>query len=371
MAYGILHEVLALGVNSNASDWHIKEHSPVNLRIEGKMVATDLTPDNELMLKIIDEMIDGDERKKKKFFDTGDIDLSYVEEDVGRFRVNIHRQRGNHGITMRHVKTRIRTFEELAVPPFLRKLADSERGIIIISGTTGSGKSTTLAAMLDHINQSMRKHIITVEDPIEYEFFDKQSFFEQREVGLDTITFYSALTHALRQDPDVIMVGEMRDKESFEAALQAADTGHLVLTTLHSSTASQAVNRILDFYEFAEQGPIRDALALNLRAIVAQRLIPKAFGGGVVPAVEIMINTAIIRKLLEDNRLENLAEAIEVSQDEGVQSFNKCLYNLVNNGDITEEDAMLAASNPDALKMRLKGIMLDSSQSGILNKGRH
>jgi twitching motility protein PilT len=365
MAHGILHEVLALGVGSNASDWHIKENAPVALRIAGKLVDTDLVPDSDLMDKIIEEMIEGDERLRSKYFETGDLDISYVEEEVGRFRVNIHKQRGEKGITMRHVKTEIMNFEQLGVPPVIEKLAESERGIIIISGTTGSGKSTTLAAMMQHMNNNFRRHIITVEDPIEYEFFDNKSFFEQREVGLDTISFYSALVHALRQDPDVIMVGEMRDKESFEAALQAADTGHLVMTTLHSSTASQAVNRILDFYEHAEQGPIREALSVNLRAIVAQRLLPRAFGGGVVPTIEVMINTPLIQKLLTENRLDKLAGAIAGSRGDGMQSFNQSLYGLINNGDITEEDAMRSSSNPEALKMNLKGIFLDEDNKII------
>ena len=218
----------------------------------------------------------------------------------------------------------------------------------------------TLAAMIEHINQNLRKHIITIEDPIEYEFKDKKSVIEQREVGLDTETFYSALVHVLRQDPDVIMIGEMRNKESFDAALQASDTGHLVLTTLHSTNASQAVTRILDFYEKSEQDSIRSALAINIRAICAQRLLPRAIGGGVIPAVEILINTALVRKLINENKLEKLPAAIENSKDDGMQSFNQSLLGLVNEGLITEEDALKAATNPEALKMNLRGIFLDS-----------
>nr|HPN84902.1 PilT/PilU family type 4a pilus ATPase [Victivallales bacterium] len=277
-----------------------------------------------------------------------------------RFRVNIHRQRGICSVTMRHVKSDVMDFDKLGVPASLKKIAESERGIVIVSGTTGSGKSTTLAAMIEHINMTMRKHIITIEDPIEYEFKDKKSVLEQREVGLDTETFYSALVHVLRQDPDVIMIGEMRNRESFDAALQASDTGHLVLTTLHSTNASQAVTRILDFYEKNEQDAIRSALAINIRAICAQRLLPRAFGGGVIPAIEVMINTALIRKLMNENKLEKLPAAIENSRDEGMQSFNQSLLGLVNEGLVTEEDALKAATNPEALKMNLKGIFLDS-----------
>jgi len=220
--------------------------------------------------------------------------------------------------------------------------------------------------MIEYINLNVRKHIITIEDPIEYEFFDKKSFIEQREIGIDSESFFSALKHALRQDPDIIMVGEMRDKESFQAALQAADTGHMVLTTLHATNASQAVNRILDFFPHAEQDSIREALALNLKAIVAQRLMPRAFGGGVVPAVEIMVNTPIVKKIIGDNKLDKLAQAVEATDEAGMLSFNRSLYNLVNSGEITVEDAMEAATNPETLKMNLNGIFL-SSEKHIIN----
>ncbi|OGV45801.1 MAG: twitching motility protein [Lentisphaerae bacterium GWF2_44_16] len=363
MAESLLHEVLALGVNSKASDWHVKENSPVTLRISGNLVDTDLVPDRELMERIIQEMIP--QEFMKKFVETGDVDASYVEDNVGRFRVNIHRQRAMYCIAMRHVKTEIMNFEQLGLPPAVKSIADAVRGVIIISGTTGSGKSTSLASMIEHINMNSRKHIITIEDPIEYEFFDKKSFIEQREIGLDSISFYSALVHALRQDPDVIMVGEMRDRESFEAALQAADTGHLVLTTLHSSNASQAINRILDFFPHEEHRAIREALSLNLKAVIAQRLMPRAIGGGVIPAVEIMTNTPMVRKLLEDNKLDKLALAVEGGGDSGMQSFNQALFKLINAGEITVEDAMLAATNPESLKMNLKGIFLDTSNQII------
>lgn len=361
--HSILHDVLALGVNSKASDWHIKENSPIALRIAGTLVDTDLKPDAELMERIINEM--ASESLLSTYHENGDLDLSFVEEGIGRFRVNIHRQRGSNSITMRHVKTEIMDFEQLGLPPVIKKISEIPRGIVIISGTTGSGKSTTLASMVENINRTSRKHIITIEDPIEYEFFDKKSFIEQREIGLDSVSFYSALVHALRQDPDVIMVGEMRDRESFKAALQASDTGHIVLTTLHSSTASQAINRILDFYPNTEQVAIREALALNLKAVVAQRLMPRAMGSGVIPAIEIMVNTPMVRKLIEENRLEKLAVAIENGAEDGMQSFNQALYKLVNDGEITVEDALEAATNPESLKMNLKGIFLDSNQQII------
>ena len=355
----MLHDILAEGVKAGASDVHIKEGSPIRFRLDGSLVDCNFAPDREFMDAVIGEMVR--EPDKLHFLSQeGDLDLSFVEDEVGRFRVNIHHERGGKCLTMRHVKSRILNIEELNLPPVMHEIADLPRGIIILSGTTGSGKSTTMASMLQLMNHKFSRHVITIEDPIEYEFSDDKCFFEQREVGIDTVSFRSALKHALRQDPDVIMVGEMRDKESFEAALQAADTGHLVLTTLHASTAPQTVNRILDFYESAEQGPIREALAINLRAIIAQRLLPKAFGGGVVPTVEVMLNSASIRKMMLENELDKLPTLIEASTNEGMQSFNQSLYRLVNAGMITEEDALTASSNPDQLKMNFKGIFLSA-----------
>ncbi len=361
---GLLHDVLAEGVKAGASDVHIKENSPIHYRIDGDLVDCNFVPDGDYLDAVINEMVT-DQNHLSKFMQHGDLDISYVEPEVGRFRVNIHRERGGKCLTMRHVKSKIASANELNLPPVIQQIAEAPRGIVILAGTTGSGKSTTLASMLQHVNENFNRHIITIEDPIEYEFFDSKSFFEQREVGIDTISFNSALKHALRQDPDIIMVGEMRDRESFEAALQAADTGHLVMSTLHSSTAPQTINRILDFYDREEQDPIREALAINLKAIVAQRLVPKAFGGGVVPAVEIMVNNATIRKLIQENNLEKLLTVIEGSGNEGMQTFNQSLLQFVNDGMITEEDAMINSNNPDQLKMNMKGIFLGSDRSII------
>ena len=354
-----MHDILELGVNSRASDFHIKEGSPVTIRIDSRLVGTDMIATKDFIDKVAWLMLSTDELKRR-FAETGDADLSFVEDDVGRFRVNIHRQRGAVSLSMRYVKKNILSIEELGVPQSVKRIAESERGIVIVSGTTGSGKSTTLASMIEYINRNFRKHVITIEDPIEYEFHDSESIIEQREVGLDAVDFASALKHVLRQDPDVIMVGEMRDKESFDAALQASDTGHLVLTTLHATNATQAISRILDFYERSEQDTIRGALAINVRSIMCQRLIRRAFGGGVVPAIEIMLNTPMVKKLIEENRVEKLPAAVETGSEDGMQSFNQSLLGLVNEGLITEEDALKMASNPESLKMNLKGIFLDS-----------
>ena len=360
MARSVMHEILELGVNSRASDWHIKEGSPVTIRIDSRLVSTDMIATDDFIDKVSALMLSTDELRRR-FNETGDADFSFVEDDVGRFRVNIHRQRGLVSLSMRHVKSKILSLDELGVPQAVKRIAESERGIIIVSGTTGSGKSTTLAGMIEYVNQNFRKHIITIEDPIEYEFRDAESIIEQREIGLDTVNFAGALKHVLRQDPDVIMVGEMRDKESFDAALQASDTGHLVLTTLHATNATQAISRILDFYERAEQDAIRSALSINIRSIMCQRLIRRAFGGGVIPAIEIMLNTPIVRKLIEENRVDKLPSAVETGREDGMQSFNQSLLGLVNEGLITEEDALKMASNPESLKMNLKGIFLNSS----------
>ena len=359
MGICVIHDLLELGVNSNASDWHIKIGHPVVLRIEGALVDTDFTPDLACIDQILKDMVSAKEMLVK-YHETGDLDLSYVEDNVGRFRVNVHQQRGTPAFSLRHVKTNIMSLDELGLPEVIKKIAEAKRGIIILGGTTGSGKSTTLAAMLEHLNLNFRRHCITIEDPIEYEFEDKKSVFEQREIGIDTDNFQEALIRVLRQDPDIIMVGEMRNRESFDAALQAADTGHLVMTTLHATTAAQAVTRILDFYDFNEQGSIRLALSMNLYAIICQRLLPRAFGGGVVPGAEIMINSPMVKKLLEHDQLEKLPAAIENGREDGMQSFNQSLLGLVNDGHITEEDAMLAASNPEALRMNLNGIELNT-----------
>jgi twitching motility protein PilT len=265
------------------------------------------------------------------------------------------------------VKAHAPSFDELHLPEQLGEIASAERGIILVSGSTGCGKSSTLAAMIDHINQHEKCHIITLEDPIEYVFEDKQSVIEQREVGLDTLSFERALVHVMRQDPDVIMIGEMRDSQSFMAALAAADTGHLVLTTLHTTTAYSAIGRILDFFPAHERDQIRRQLAANLQAVICQRLVP-AIAGSVVPAVEIMVNTPTVRKLLDENRLDTLFAAIETGGEDGMQTFNQSLYKLVKAEMITEENALARATNPDSLKMNFRGIFLDESRR-ILSSG--
>jgi twitching motility protein PilT len=298
---------------------------------------------------------------KKRLDEEREIDFSYFVPGVGRFRTNLYQQRGQWCLAMRFVKTIVPSFEELGLLPQVRKIAESPRGIVLVAGATGCGKSTTLAAMIEHINSNFKKHIITLEDPIEYVFEDNQSVIEQREVGLDTLSFHHALRNVLRQDPDIIMIGEMRDDISFSAAMSAADTGHLVLSTLHTTNASQSISRILEFFKAEEREQIRRQIAATLYAVVCQRMVG-TLDGKSTPALEILINTPMVKKLLEDNRLDKLPAAIETSVDDGMLTFNQSLFDLVKAGRVTEKEAMSKATNPQALEMNFKGIFLDEGR---------
>ncbi|RME95382.1 MAG: type IV pilus twitching motility protein PilT [Verrucomicrobia bacterium] len=356
----LFHRILKTAVEGNASDIHLKIGGPVYFRIDGELVAIEApVPTEEWMQNVIDHFVPP--HAKARLEKDREVDFSYYVPEIGRFRTNVFQETGRWAIAMRYVKTQVPSFEELGLLPVLKKLAESPRGIVLVSGTTGCGKSTTLAAMIEHINSTQKKHIITLEDPIEYVFEDNQSVIEQREIGLDTPSFQMGLKHVLRQDPDVIMIGEMRDAVSFMAAINAAETGHLVFSTLHTTSAAQAVSRILDFFKPDERDQVRRQLVGTLRAIICQRMALK-IGGGVVPALEILINTPTVRKLLEENRLEKLPAAIETGVDDGMQTFNQALFNLVKEGKITEEEALNKASNPQALEMNFKGIFLDEAR---------
>jgi len=352
----IFRRVLATAVEGGASDVHIKIGTPIVFRIHRQLIAIEAPiPTVEWMASIVENICP--KHLKKRLEDEHEIDFSYFLQGVGRFRTNLFQQRGHWCLAMRYVKTQVPAFEELGLLPILKNIANSPRGIVLMAGSTGSGKSTSLAAMIEHINASSRKHIITMEDPIEFVFEDNQSIIEQREVGLDTLSFERALKNVLRQDPDVIMIGEMRDAISFQAAMSAADTGHLVLSTLHTTNASQAVGRILDFFKQEERDQVRRQLAGTLQAIICQRMVG-AIAGGVVPAQEILINTATVRKLIEENRLSQLGAAIETGVEDGMQDFNKALLDLVQAGKVTQEEALSKASNAQALEMNFQGIYL-------------
>jgi twitching motility protein PilT len=360
-----LHSLLKFAVNMGASDVHVKPDHHATIRISGELFPVQVDPPTkEQVAEIVKFMLP--KHLESRLDREKEADFSYIDPALGRFRVNVFYQRGLLSFAMRYVKTKVPSFKELNLPEQLGTIAKAERGIILVTGPTGCGKSSTLAAMLQFINENEKCHVITLEDPIEYIFEDKQSVIEQREVGLDTLSFERALVHVMRQDPDVIMIGEMRDSFSFMAALAAADTGHLVIATLHTTTAYSAVGRILDFFPAQERDQIRRQISTNLCAIICQRLVP-SIAGSVVPAVEIMINTPTVRKFIEENLLDKLAAAIETGTDQGMQTFNQSLYKLVKARVITEEEALSKATNPEALNMNLRGIFLDESRRILAN----
>ena len=356
----IFHRILQAAIEGGASDVHIKIGGPVIFRINRQLVAIESpTPTTEWVNKVVDTITPM--HMKKRLEDDREIDFSYFVPGIGRFRTNLFQQRGQFCLSMRYVKTQVPSFEQLGLLPQLRKIAESPRGIVLLAGSTGCGKSTTLAAMIEHINAGFKRHIITLEDPIEFVFEDNQSVVEQREVGLDTLSFEAGLKHVLRQDPDIIMIGEMRDALSFMAAMSAADTGHLVLSTVHTTTAAQSVTRILDFFRADEREQVRRQLAGTLQAVVCQRMV-NTVTGSVTPALEIMINTPTVRKLIEENRLDKLPAAIETGTDDGMLNFNQALFQLVKDRKVTEKEAMAKATNPQALEMNFKGIFLDEGR---------
>ena len=308
----IFHRILQTAIDGGASDVHLKIGTPVIFRINRLLVAIECpAPTEEWLNKIVHAIVP--QHAKKRLEEDREVDFSYFVPGVGRFRTNLFQQRGQFCLAMRYVKTQIPSFQQLGLLEMVKKIAESPRGIVLLSGSTGCGKSTTLAAMLEHINSNFKKHIITLEDPIEFVFEDNQSVIEQREVGLDTLSFEFGLKHILRQDPDIIMIGEMRDATSFSAAMSAADTGHLVLSTVHTTNAAQSIGRILDFFKSEERDQVRRQIAATLQAVICQRMV-NTVSGSVLPALEIMINTPTVRKLLEENRLDKLPAAIETAR---------------------------------------------------------
>ena len=360
----LFKKILKLAVDGGASDIHVKVGTPVILRISRQLIAIECPfPTAEWMANVVKNIVPP--HLTERLLADREIDFSYNIPGIGRYRTNLFQQRGEWCLAMRYVKASVPTFEELGLLEQIKAIADSPRGIVLLAGTTGSGKSTTLAAMIEHINAHSKKHIVTLEDPIEYVFEDNQSVIEQREVGLDTQSFHHALKHVLRQDPDIIMVGEMRDALSFTAAMSAADTGHLVLSTLHTTNAAQSVSRILDFFKAEEREQVRRQLVGTLRSVICQRMVG-TIDGKMTPALEILINSPTVRKLMEENRLDKLPAAIETGTEDGMISFNQSLFNLVKEGKVTEKEALAKASNPQALEMNFKGIFLDEGRR-ILN----
>lgn len=356
----LFHRILKTAVDGGASDVHLKIGTAVIFRINRQLVAIECPfPTKEWMNKVVENITPSHLHQKRD--EEREIDFSYFEQGIGRFRTNLFQQRGQWCLAMRYVKTQVPSFEELGLLPQIKKMAEAPRGIVLVAGSTGCGKSTTLAAMIEHINANSKKHIVALEDPIEFVFEDNQSVVEQREVGLDTLSFHHALKHVLRQDPDIIMIGEMRDSTSFTAAMSAADTGHLVLSTLHTTNAALSITRILDFFRADEREQIRRQLAGCFQGVVCQRMVTSV-SGGLTPALEIMINTPTVKKLIEDNRLDKLGAAIETGTEDGMLSFNQSLFQLVKDGKISQKEALAKASNPQALEMNFKGIFLDEGR---------
>src|ERR1700728_360085 len=339
-----VHAALRKLVASGGSDLHLKVNSSPLYRVQGVLGPDQSVPvlsaqDTEQALH---ELLH-DQAKLKEFAEEHEVDFSFEIADVARFRVNAFRQRGLISLACRAIPTKISTIEELALPPVVRELAEEERGIVLLTGTTGSGKSTTLAAMIDHMNHTMSKHIVTIEDPIEFVHSDKRSVINQREVGMDTASFKRALRRVLRQDPDVILVGEMRDEETVQTALSAAETGHLVLSTIHTVDATESINRMLDFFPPHQHQQARSMIASTLRGVISQRLVPSADGGR-VPVCEILRMTGRARdKILKPSESIDLTTVITEGGYDGMQTFDQALYTHVTAKRITVEDAMAAA----------------------------
>jgi twitching motility protein PilT len=367
-----LNEILQIALRGGASDIHLKAGLPPMFRVDGSLVP--LKDGKRLPPEEVARMAFGimNEFQKEKFKTSNEVDLAYGVPGLGRFRVNVFQQRGTIGAVLRVIPFKIMSVKELMLPPALEKIALEERGLILVTGTTGSGKSTTLAAMIDHINSMETNHIITVEDPIEFLIRDKRSIVNQREIGVDTLSFSQALKSALRQDPDVILVGEMRDIETIETALLAAETGHLVMSTLHTLDASETINRIISAFPPHQQKQIRIQLGSVLRAVVSQRLVPRADGKGRVAAVEIMKTTARIKELIEDkDRTKEIPDAIAQGNIAyGMQTFDQSLMQLVRGGLIMYQEALRQASNPDDFALRYQGVSstADSKWEGFDQK---
>ncbi len=356
-----LIEILKSMVKAGASDAHFKVGRAPVLRVKKELNSSAFAVlTNKDIEKIAYFMMK--ERHRKEFEKKNEIDFSYQLPEVGRFRVNVFRQKGDVGIVMRTVKNKVPTFEELMLPPIFKNISLFERGIVLVTGASSMGKSTTLAAMIDFINNKKKCHIMTIEDPIEYLHEDKLSLINQREVGLDTESFSHALRYVIRQDPDIILIGEMRDAETFQTALSASETGHLVFSTLHASDTSQVVDRILDFFPISQHNMIRMQLSFNLKAIACQRLMPRADGAGVVPAIEVMIVNSTIEKMIRENKTDRLLNTLQSFSDQGMLTFNQSLVNHVKAKNITLETALANSSNPEALTMNLKGIYLDENR---------
>jgi len=355
-----IHGLLSLAVENMASDVHIKSNKPAFLRLSGGLESVEMdpiTPDQ--VREFIQHSV------PKEFYETWlnkrQVDYSYSAPGIGRFRVNGFLQRGLPSVVMRYVSDHPPTFEDLNIDgDVLSNLCKQKNGIVLLCGATGSGKSSTLASMINYINHHFDRHVVTLEDPIEYTYTDAKSIINQREIGIDCPSFAEGMRAVLRQDPDVILVGEMRDQETFETALQASETGHLVFGTIHASSTQQAIQRLFEFFPVERKQSLQRQLAGTLRAAITQKLLAALEGGGRMPVSEAFIVDALGRKTIKDGEFDKIESVIEASQDNGSKTFNQDFFRLVKNGLISKEDALENSPNPRQLEMNLKGIFLSS-----------
>jgi twitching motility protein PilT len=353
-----VNDLLKIAVDSGASDLHLKVGTFPMMRVRGSLVPAleDKRLEHEEMVSMAAAVLPVGYRDK--FKEQHEVDLAYSVAGLGRFRCNAFQQRGTIGMVFRVIPRNVTTIDDLALPPVLKKIAKEERGLVLVTGATGSGKTTSLAAMIDEINSTRTAHIMTIEDPIEYLHRDKKSVINQREIGVDTNSFSLALRSALRQDPDVILVGEMRDFETIQTALVAAETGHLVFSTLHTLDATETINRIIAVFPPHQQKQIRLQLASVLRAIVSQRLMPKPKGEGRVPAVEVLTSTAFIRDCIADREKTHLIHGAiaQGTSQYGMQTFDQSIFSLYEQGFVELEEALRWASNVDDFKLKVSGV---------------
>ena len=358
-----MQRLLKAAVQFNASDLHIQVGSPPTVRVDGTMTAMNVpavTPEEikELVAQITDEA------QRERIESERSCDFSYYLPEVARFRINVFYEQGRLCLVARVVSSKVKTFEELFLPPVIQDIAEEPRGLVLVTGTTGSGKSTTLAAMIDYLNRNHRLRIITIEDPIEFIHTSQKSLIAQREIGRDTPSFADSLRRALRQDPDVILVGELRDLETTQIALQAADTGHLVFSTVHTTNASLTVQRLVAMFPVQERELLLIQLSTNLSAVISQRLA-KHLTKGRIPVLEVMRNTPVIRKAILEARISSLPQAI-ANRDNDMQLFDQHLADLYHQEQISGTEALRLATNPDSIALAMKGITTRDTSSGLV-----
>ncbi len=359
-----IRSVLEKMIAARASDLHLKAGTPPVVRVDGVLYTLDEpAPSSQELREVVQQLLN--EEQRLAFATHHEIDFAFGVSGLARFRANVFMQRGTPALALRHVPVEVPTLDDLGLPPAVRELAFSPRGLILVTGRTGSGKSTTLAAMIDTINRTTTRNVITVEDPIEFLHRDRLSFIHQREVGLDTESFHAGLRYVLRQDPDIILVGEIRNLETMSTALMAADTGHLVMSTLHTTDVVQSIQRIISFYPPHQHDEIRMSLAANLRAVVSQRLIPRRDGAGRVPSVEVMVSTPTVREyILDPDKIPMLHTLVgEGVTQYGMQTFDQSVLALLREGLISEEEALRNCNNPNELSLKLKGISATSDRT--------